>query len=262
MQLVKIRVMLNIYFKDLTDNDVREAVQVNFIDTENDPVLFDSVNIISSQPFLGGELTDECLNALNNVVRNYSQSRGVQYSVTTSSENGAENTQTADKIYLIDLKEGGTDNFASKDHFKYIHPKEKTGNFAPLLIEDAPIESEKKYEIDIDGKMIFSDGFGVSYKDIPGHVINNGYPGNDGAVYSIDSSSLLKKYDLYRCRKIIDLGRTLIEIGKVVPSLTFEQLQEDYRSISLFYNVLDRVGIGLEGHEVVGLGLPIHNGKF
>lgn len=225
-----------------------EVVPVNFADDENAPVEYDSLTIICPRPFENGEPTDACRNFLINTARRYSKERKADFMPFVSSGGST-------CIY--------SNNVAEDDALPdYIHPKRKIGTYAPLMLLDAPLEMEKPFEKLPNGNLLFTDGWGVRFKDIPGTVVNDGYPGSDGAVYSIDYDRDLKEWSLYRCRKIKKENNFVIEIKKVGRSLTIQELNADHKSVSLLYNELDRVNICLEGSEVIALGLPIHNGNF
>ena len=236
-------------------NAFNEVIPIDFVETENDPVKYDALSVICPNPFEKGKITDFCQTLLIKTARHYSRERNIKFIVFVSMGDGidiySESLSTEDDPLPL-----------------YIHPKQKIGTFAPLVILDAPLNLEKPFEMMPDGKLIFTDGCGVRIKDIPGLVLNNCFPGSDDAVYSIDYSPKLKEWSLYKCRKIKREENFIIEIEKVGRSLTVQELNSDpglaniLYSENILFSELNRVNICLDGSEAIALGLPIHNGNF
>ncbi len=63
-------------------------------------------------------------------------------------------------------------------------------------------------------KPIFSDVPNVTYRDVPGFVLDY-CSDSDGAVYSIDPIAESRKWDLYRIRKVKGDDSFTVEIDSV-----------------------------------------------
>lgn len=231
---------------------LEEVMQVIFVETENDPVDFAALNIVCpniNKP--GGIASEECRKLIMKAAEAYSRESGLGLHVFFSLD---------DSLYALpncpDTEEDA--------QLRYIQPKTKIGMYAPLVILDAPLDLDKPFEIKPDGTRIFTDCWGVRIKDIPGLVLNDCYPGSDGAVYSIDYSPELKEWTLYRCRRQMRAENNfVITVEKVEHcSLSIIEFNAEPKSASILYDELDKVDICLRGDQVIVLGLPIHNGNF
>lgn len=232
-----------------------DTVYMRFAETENDPLQFDALTLIHPEPDEFGVIKDEYLRLLKQTLRHYSQSSNTSTLMIISTENDIRIFRDTDNGEFL------TSTNSISELPLYAHPKTGIGTFVPLLVEDAPLDMEKSFEVDKDGKIMLSDSW-VRYKDVPGLILNYGYPGSDGAIYSIDHSRDFKEWNLYRCRKIQKKGRTFIEIEKTGHNLRADQLNSDIKSVREIYGVLESVNIYLDGGQVIILGLPIHNGNF
>ena len=229
----------------LDESGVNAFVSINFAETENDPVSFDALTIVCPISNKSAAI----LALVKKVAQNYSSKKNLKLQLCFTPN---------DYVYVNPKSRVADEDFLPK----YVDPKRKTGTYAPLVITDAPLDLNKPFETTADSKLLFTDGFGVRIKDIPGIVLNDCYPGSNGAVYSIDYSMELKEWSLYKCHRTKACGGFVVEIEKVGRSLTLEEFKAEPNSVTILYDELEKAEIYLRGDQVIVLGLPIHNGNF
>lgn len=228
----------------------KEDLPVMLVETENDPVDFTALNIVCPVTNKQGEVTTLLRKLVIKAAEAYSRESGLDFHLFFSPN---------DSLYVL----SASLNTEEDSLLKYAEPKRKIGTYTPLVVLNAPPDLEKPFEIMPDGKLIFTDSWGIRIKDMPGFVLNDCYPGSDGAVYSIDYSPELKEWTLYKCRRKRRAGNGyVISVEKVGRSLSVIELNADVKSARMLFDELDKANICLTGAEVIALGLPIHNGSF